>query len=284
MTRPLGWRRELESDRALELYPFELELAPGEEVERTLALPSWLPSHDQGREGSCVGHAIALERAIVNTAELRESGRAGYRRYDPITLWRAAKAIDQWSYTRPEDDLGTSVRAGYDVAQTLGLRRVSSMRLDGDRPIPYRPAAAGVVLEAGVLAYRWARTVDSIRAAIAAGAPVAIGINWHHGFDSPIERDSGPRGRAERWLPLPSSAGSVRGGHAVALAGASDRRMAFLLVNSWGSDYPPVWIPYETMSSLLARRAEVAIVTDRRGNPVGSIESMDGTTVLDPRL
>lgn len=269
MTRLLGWRRELESDRAEELYPFELEVVP-ETVERTLVLPSWLPSHDQGLEGSCVGHAIALERAITNTAELRASGAAGFRRYDPITLWRAAKAVDQWSYTRPEDDLGTSVRAGYDVAASVGLRRVQSMRLAGDRPQPWRPAAAGVTLESGIEFYRWIRSVDGIRAAIAAGSPVAIGINWHHGFDSPIERASGARGRLERWLPSMSSAGSVRGGHAVCLAGASDRRAALLLVNSWGLDYPPVWMDYATMAALIARRAEVAVVTDRTGSPVGS--------------
>lgn len=264
--RPLGWRREAESDRAAELYPFEAE--EGITVERVLAIPSWLASHDQGVEGSCVGHGVAMERAITNTAELRAAGLRGYRRYDPIGLWRAAKAIDQWSYTKPEDDLGTSVRAAYDVAATLGLMRVRSMRLEGSRPVPVGPAKAGRLVEAGVLEYRWARTVDAVRTAIAAGAPVAIGVNWLVGFDSPTAIGTGYRGRLERWLPFPSKAGRSRGGHCVCLVGASDRREAVLLVNSWGADYPPAWMPYETLGALLAARGEAALVTDR---PAGAV-------------
>jgi hypothetical protein len=109
---------------------------------------------------------------------------------------------------------------------------------------------------AGVLEYRWARTVDAIRAAIAEGHPVALGVDWHVGFDTPIVKGS------ERWLPLPSSAGRVRGGHSVTLYGASDRREAFRLVNSWGRSYPLVWLPYATMEHLLGRRGEAALVTD----------------------
>ena len=255
--RPLGWRREAESDRAEERYPYS---APTPQVvERTLKLPGWLRTHDQGLEGSCVGHAVALERAITNTAQLRALGnRYGWRRYDPIGLWRAAKSIDEWSYTKPEDDHGTSVRAAYEIARTRGLARVRSMRLVDGRPTPSGPAA--VDLYAGVMEYRWTRTVDGIRAAIAAGLPVAIGVQWFTGFDAPVLRPSGRRGRAERWTP--SVLGRVRGGHSVALAGASDRRQAFLLVNSWGAEYPPAWLPYETMGRLLAARGEAALVTD----------------------
>ena len=247
--RELGWRREAESDRAAELYPFSLERSAADEVERMLRLPAWLKTHDQGREGSCVGHAVALERALTNTAELRSAGRHGYRRFDPISLWRAAKAVDEWSYTKPEDDLGTSVRAAYEIASTVGLARVRSMRLG---PVTGRPEPFGwrlaAQLEHGVTEYRWIRTVDGVRAAIAAGVPVAIGVNWHTGFDSPQELRTGLNRRSERWLPLPAQAGRVRGGHSVTLAGASDRREAFLLLNSWGADYPPVWLPYATMA------------------------------------
>jgi hypothetical protein len=253
--RPLGRLRNEETDRAIELYPFAAP-APAA-VERILHKPGWLPSHDQGREGSCVGHAVALERAIVNTAEL--PGRQ-WRRYDPIAIWRAAKAIDEWSFTKPEDDNGTSVRAAYEIARTVGLARVRTMKLGGlngnPAPVYYRDGSR-VDLDAGVSEYRWARTVDEIRAAIQARVPVAIGVSWYSGFDDPELR-----GR-ERWLPSLAKAGRVRGGHAVTLAGASDRRQAFYLVNSWGRDYPPVWLPYDVMGALLRRRGEAALVTDR---------------------
>ncbi len=252
--RPLGRLIEdVETPRAIELYPFELEVAT---VERALHRPGWIRSHDQGREGSCVGHAVALERGITNTAEL--PGRA-WRRYDPISIWRAAKAIDEWSFTKPEDENGTSVRAAYEIARTLGLTRVRTMRLENERPTPvlYRQAHRSPDPEAGVLEYRWARTVDQVRAGIAAGLPVVIGIEWLVGFDSPTLK-----GR-ERWLPLYKDGGNSRGGHAVTITAASDRRQAVSIVNSWGSDYPPAWMPYETLSALLTRRGEAALVTDR---------------------
>lgn len=251
--RPLGRLRDAETDRAEELYPFEA-VTPAT-IELTLPLPSWLPSHDQGREGSCVGHAVALERAIVNTAQLRELGsRSGYRRYNPIELWRHAKAIDEWPTTHPDDDRGTSVRAAYEITRTEGLERVQRMIVRNGVPQPIYPKPADP--REGVLEYRWAKTVDAIRAAIAARVPVAIGVNWHAGFDTPELR-----GR-ERWLPAIGAAGRVRGGHSVCLAGASDRRQAFRLINSWGADYPPAWMPYSTMEALL-RTGEAALVTDR---------------------
>lgn len=254
--RPLGRLRDEETDRAEELYPFEAPTPA--KVERLLTVPGWRASHDQGREGSCVGHAIASERAITNRLELVARGIRRTVRYDPISLWRAAKAIDQWGYTQPHDDHGTSVRAGYEIARTRGLTPVRTMRVVNGRPVPVlTPLGAEPDATAGVLEYRWARTVDGVRAAIAAGVPVAIGVDWHGGFDTPLTK-----GR-ERWLPEIPNAGRVRGGHAVTLYGASDRRQAFRLLNSWGKSYPLVWMPYSVMEHLLARRGEAALVTDR---------------------
>jgi hypothetical protein len=255
---PLGWRRELESDRAEELYPFAAPIPA--KVEKRFTLPGWIETHDQGREGSCVGHAVALERSLVNTAQLRPGSRA-YRRYDPIKLWRAAKDVDEWTYTKPEDDKGTSVRAAYQIAHEQGLYRVRSMKVEAGRPVAVGEHGSPDA-SAGVAAYRWARTVDDVRAAIGAGAPVAIGVQWFSGFDEPQELRTGWRRRKEFWLPLPANAGRVRGGHSVCLAGASDRRGAFLLVNSWGPDYPPAWMPYAMLEELLRQRGEAAIVTD----------------------
>jgi hypothetical protein len=253
--RVLDRVRDDATDDAIERYPFEAP-APAT-VEARLRLPAWIASHDQGREGSCVGHGVALERAIANGAQLRAAGATRVvLRYNPISLWNAAKAVDEWSFTQPGDRNGTSVRAAYQIAQERGLERVR--RMDVVAGVPTPAGASGFQLEHGVAAYRWARTVDAIRAAIAAGAPVTIGVDWHTGFDDPVRR-----GR-EWWLPEPENAGSVRGGHCVALVGASDRRQAVLVGNSWGKDYPRAWMPYRTLERLVVvRRGEAALVTDR---------------------
>lgn len=249
LRRPLG-RLEPETWEHVERYPFAAPTPT--KVERILKVPRWRVGkypHDQGREGSCVGHAVAMERAITNAAELHAT-----RRYDPIALWRAAKAIDEWSYTKPGDDLGTSVKAAYEIARTVGLARVRAMELQGGSPRPVDARAADPA--EGVLEYRWARTVDEVRAGIAAGVPVAIGVTWYTGYDTPTRRGS------EWWLPG-GAAGRVRGGHSVCLYGASDRRQAFRLCNSWGASYPLVWLPYSALERLLAENGEAALVTDR---------------------
>lgn len=225
-------------------------------VERLNRVPGWRSSHDQGREGSCVGHAVAMERAITNRAQLVAAGVRQTVRYDPLDIWNEAKRVDYWDWTNPGDTHGTSVDAGYKVARDRGLCPVRSMRVvDG---APQVVGAEPPTPLAGVSAYRWARTVDEMRTAIALGSSIAIGVNWHRGFDSPVKRSSG------YWLPTPAEGlGGVRGGHAVCLSGASDRRQAFRLVNSWGVAYPLAWMPYATMQTLLDAGGEAAVVTDR---------------------
>lgn len=241
----------------VEKYPYAA-IAPESvsNVEKSMRLPSWHWTHNQGSEGSCVGHGVGMERAITNTAQNIVLNKLGIKtaRYDTIDIWNMAKKIDPWPNTNPGDDNGTSVHAGYDVARTLGLRPVKSMVLRNDVPTPVGEGLRS--LDSGTSANRWATTVDQMRTGIAAGLPVTIGINWYSNFDTPVQS-----GR-EFWIGK-GSLGSIRGGHCVCLYGASDTRQAFLLKNSWGKSYPLVWLTYAAMTKLLSEQGEAALVTDR---------------------
>lgn len=256
-TRPLG-RLEPTDFEHVDKYPYAL-VAPATVAvaERALILPGWLASHDQGNEGSCVGHGLVLERSITNAAQKRLFGYPPFSRYDPIAVWNGAKTIDEWPETNPGDDNGTSLRAGYRWASDTGLQPVSSMQLVGGVPTPVNAKAVDQIW--GVAAYRWATTVDEARTAIANGIPVTIGVNWYTSFDHPYRKSR------SFWLPDAAKVpiGSVRGGHCICLAGVSDKRQAFRLLNSWGRDYPAVWLPYPTLQRLIAENGEVALVTDR---------------------
>lgn len=226
-------------------------------VNKLLKLPNWHWYHNQGYEGSCVGHAVAMERATTNTNQNILAKILGLktRWYDPIDVWNEAKKIDQWSDTNPGDDNGTSVRAGYDVARNLGLRRVKEMFLGGDgvpRPIDPQPRS----LSEGISANRWATSVDQMRTAIYRGQPVTIGINWYENFANPTFFDG------QYWIGR-GKLGAITGGHAVCISGASDKRQAFRMKNSWGRSYPLVWLPYKVMQRLLDEDGEAALVTDR---------------------
>jgi hypothetical protein len=251
--KPLGREVPKDFDHVAK-YP--LQAAVPIDVERVLLLPRWHWTHDQGHEGSCVGHGSVMERAITNTAQNRLLRvLSPSRRYDPIWLWNEAKRIDEWSETVSGDDNGTSVRAAYDVLRGSGACRVRSVHLVNGVPtaIGARPADPGE----GILTNRWARTVDEMRAALADGLPVTIGVNWYPNFDAPIERGG------EHWIGDVSDLGAVRGGHCVCVYGASDRRQAFKIKNSWGRSYPLVWLPYTTMDRLLREDGEACLVTDR---------------------
>jgi len=252
--------------RHVEKYPLRAVMAETvATVEETLALPYWHWSHDQGEEGSCVGHGCVMERAITNTAQNKGQGmwRPG-RRYDPLDLWNRAKLIDPWPETNPGDDNGTSVRAGYDVLRTVGPRiiAVNGIILSSETGLPevsdkrYAPELAE-----GVVRTRWAQNVDELRSGLSAGIPVTIGVNWYAGLER-FTRKPGPFATTEHWIGE-GDLGRIRGGHCVCLYGASDKRQAFKVKNSWGRGYPLVWLPYRTMQRLLDEDGEAALATDR---------------------
>lgn len=242
----------------VEKYPFSAIAPPTvTTVESVLKLPGWHWDHDQGAEGSCVGHGVGMERAVTNTAQNITSNIPGLktRWYDPIDIWNQAKMIDEWSDTNPGDDNGTSVHAGYDVCRTQGVRRVSKMVLSSEN-VPEPVGEQARDLADGVSANRWATTVDEMRTGLAAGLPIAIGVNWYSNFDSPSVVDN------DYWIGK-GRIGTIRGGHCLCLYGASDKRQAFRVKNSWGRNYPLVWLPYSVMTRLLKEQGEAALVTDR---------------------
>lgn len=233
-------------------------------VEKVLVLPFWHWLHDQGQEGSCVGHGSAMERAITNLIQNKLLARLPpfTRRYDPLFIWNWAKAHDEWSETNPGDDNGTSVRAGYDCLRVVGPRRIKTkgIAIVNGRPVVSDNCNTPDLSE-GVEVTRWARTVDEMRTAISAGNPVVIGVNWYSNFDSPVGQSDVRKG-VDYWIGQ-GSLGRVRGGHCVCLYGASDKRQAFRLKNSWGRDYPLVWLPYGVMETLLGQDGEATLQSDR---------------------
>lgn len=257
--RPLG-RRIPSSFVHVERYPASVALPKAvESVEKILSLPSWHWNHDQGYEGSCVGHGIAMERAITQRQQNVLLGLLyPTRRYDPISIWNYAKGIDEWGDTNPGDDNGTSVNAGYKTTVLKGARRVDKMELLNGVPKPVN--LRNWSLDNGVSTYRWANTIDEMRTAVSRKIPIAIGVNWYSNFDHPVNK--GTSAAPQYWVGE-GSLGQVRGGHCLCIFGASDAKQAFKLKNSWGRDYPLAWMPYTTMERLLNEYGEMAIVTDR---------------------
>ncbi len=238
MNNGLG-RRPLPPGDVLHLERFPIrQLLPETvtTVERTLALPyAYRPKYDQGAEGACVGFSASWAMSILNR-----------RFYDAGWLYREAQKIDEWP---GESYSGTSVRAGMEVLRSLGHRFLHNHAHE------HAPQ-----VEDGIDEYRWATTVEEVRTCIAAGVPVVLGIDWMSAFDTPTRKSDGS------WWIGEGDLGRVRGGHAICAYGASDRRQAVKLCNSWGKAWPLAWLPYATLQRLLdgvQYPGECAIVTDR---------------------
>lgn len=96
---------------------------------------------DQGREGACVGFAVAHELAAKPLVCGEKTDAFALR------LYKRAQQLDPW---QGEDYEGTSVLAGVKAAQELGF----------------------------IKAYRWAFGVDDLALAVSRKGPAILGIPW----------------------------------------------------------------------------------------------------------
>lgn len=247
MTQNLG-RREPPDFGHVDAYPLRALIddashrltVPPPDTEKSLGLPWWWKQHDQDPRNSCVGHGESAERAITNHYQrFKTTGQDVTYRYDANWLYDEALKVDEWP---GEADEGTSLRAGYNVLKS-GHKRIQ------------RGVVGPVVLEHGVSTYRWAQSIDDIRAALFGGLAVAIGTNWYFSMFAPYQKSG------EYWIDIPVN-NRVAGGHCYTLFRMSDRRDAFRIMNSWGDSWPPSWISYAVLDRLLQEDGEAAVVTD----------------------
>lgn len=226
-------RRPPTDQKHLERYSLP-RAAPNISVERVIPFRSaYRNLYDQGNTSACVGFSSSWAMSILNRYA-----------YDAPWLYGQAKLIDEWP---GEDYDGTSVRAGMDVLRTLGHRRRRKTTGETTNPLD------------GILRNEWATNVDQVRQCISGGTPVVLGIEWFDNFFTPEKV-----GR-EYWIGR-TDGGKIAGGHAICCYGASDRRQAVKLINSWGSSWPVVWLPYERLQRLIdgyKQPGEATVLIDR---------------------
>lgn len=238
MIRPGLGRRTLPQGDNEHLKRYSLaEPAKAFEAERILTFPNYRKIYNQGSTNACVGFSSSWAMSILNRQQ-----------YDPKWLWEAAKDIDEWPETKAGDNNGTSVRAGMDILRDQGHRRV------------LRHYDLPVSTDHGILKNEWATTIDQVRASLANGIPVVLGVDWFDEFFTPEKIGH------DYWIGRDMLAGKIAGGHAICAYGVSDQRQAIKLVNSWGSSWPLVWLPYDTLQKLLdgyQAPGEATVITDR---------------------
>lgn len=129
---------------------------------------AWWAWFNQVDEGICVSEAVSRCMALLNR-----------KRYQPRPLYDVAQDIDEYSFTPPE--AGTSVRAGLDVARTMGLvpakRGEAHLVGKGEVTRPFVPGE-------GISANRWATSTDEVLTVLGADGRdyVPVANSWGRGY------------------------------------------------------------------------------------------------------
>ena len=197
---------------------------------------------EQGLQGSCVGWAVAYalktyheriergwpltdDRHVMSPAyiynQIKVPGGGAYFVDALIVLINeGVSSWEQMPYDPSDDRSQPSARARAEAAN-------------------YKIVDWGTVLRNTHQMF-----VQEIKRHLAAGTPLVVGIPVHPDFDNLSE--SNP--------VYDDDSGAYRGGHAVVIVGYDDRRSAFKIINSWGTDWGIGgygWIDYDASEELI---------------------------------
>lgn len=203
--------------------------------------------YNQDGKNACVGASWSQYMAMVNLLDDEQAYQ-----YDWWKLYSWACDNDKDPGTSPSRDVGTYLWAGGDCLRKVGHWRI----IDGQA----QPAN----LVHGIQSYYWIKSADEGRTAFGLKRPLEFGIPWFDGWaKSKLVEKNG-----EYWLPPRSKWGKVVGGHAICSDAGSDQRGGDRWRNTWGSQYPPVWVSYDDINYLLQKAGgECCAVIDIESEP-----------------
>lgn len=187
---------------------------------------------NQGRQGSCVGWAVAY--ALKSHQERQERGG---QQWNPTNTYSPSYVYNQFS--RGSCQRGMLIVDALNLLSEQGVPSLERFPYDEDDCI-LQPTAQDRDYASPNRIATWFRVnvqdVRSVKAHIATGSPVIIGMLVDSGFRSLGE---------ESWSGL---SGGESSGHAVVVVGYSDERRAFRILNSWGTDWGDGgfgWLSYD---------------------------------------
>lgn len=188
--------------------------------------PSLSPVVDQGQLGSCTANAIA----------------SGFREYlllkngQPLT--RLSRLFLYW-YERylegtVNEDSGAMIRDGFKILQKIGVCPEEEYPYDIHR-FTETPTSKEVQDSSPfrISSYHRVTTQAQLKASLAEGYPVVIGISVYDSFESEEVARTG-------MVPIPDKKReSYLGGHAVLVVGYKiiNRKLHYIVRNSWGEDW-----------------------------------------------
>lgn len=186
------------------------------------------PCYDQGQLGSCVGNSCAF----AYDYEQRKQGEKGYTP-SRLFVYYNARAIEGTI----KSDAGCEIRDGIKAVAKLGAPPETLWHYTITK-FATKPSVSAYAAGKKRRALKYARvenrgTSEYIRAALAGGLPVIIGMSVYASFESQGVTQSGV-------VPMPAASEEMLGGHSMALVGyKADAAggIEFITRNSWGKSW-----------------------------------------------
>jgi hypothetical protein len=187
---------------------------------------TWWKIQDQGATGSCVGWACADS---VLRWHFAKAGRlATTDLLSPRFVWMAAKETDDFN-TRPTtfvEEEGTSLKSALDISRKFGVVRDTVLPFGSGRLFP-GDAKTFYAIAAQLkttMYFNLGRNPGDWRTWLATKGPILTRLDVDATWDAATDT----KGKLDAY-----QADTVRGGHAVALAGYTPD--TFVVRNSWGT-------------------------------------------------
>ena len=225
------WRRDIPDSRDIIHAYEEGDLCTGvTKVDLRKDMPE---VYDQGELGSCTANAIAAAfeyDTIQNQKDFHPSRLFIY--------WN-----ERYVEGNTDQDSGASIRDGMKCVHKLGVCSEKEWPYDISQ-YTYKPPRKCFedATQHKSLQYRRACSdLMHLRTYLNEQYPIVFGFSVYESFESESVAETG-------LMPLPKSNEKVLGGHAVLMVGFDDSKEAFIVRNSWGSEWGDggyFYMPYE---------------------------------------
>ena len=231
--RILNWKKGPQDSRD---YKSVRHLSAPVELPSEFELDRQIPIYDQEDIGSCVSNSACAcyryEHAQVT----------GDFKFDPSRLFEYynARKLQGWE----NEDSGAYIRDGFKAMNKWGLANESKwpyVTRDFAKNPPadvYNDGLNNVTVKYAAVEQK----ESTIKQTLLSGAAVSFGFNVYSSFMYGSWQYQSPA-----IMPIPKKSEEFLGGHAVTIIGFSDSKKAFLIQNSWGTDWGnngKFWMPY----------------------------------------
>jgi C1A family cysteine protease len=186
--------------------------------------PQMPPVYDQGQLGSCVSNATAaaiqFQRAKQKQVDFAPSRLFIY--YNGRVI--EGDPVDQ--------DTGLQVRNGIKAAASQGACPETEWAYDVSKFAKKPPARCYADAKKDLVTtyQRVDQTLQAMKAVLAGGDPFVFGVTVYDSFEGEAVANSGI-------IPMPADSENVVGGHCMMAVGYDDSQGAFIVRNSWSTEW-----------------------------------------------